>query len=397
MNMSVEQFNMRIKKLTQWAGDNSGTVESYRSLAAIIVGLLCMFIAYQIGNAHFHLILEGVKAQGRIVDHKQYSSSTKGPTSISYIPIVEFQIENRIVRFTDWKGSQSTSLDPVPIIYNSDDPSEAMIDRPIWNWMPWAPIFFAGLFLVLVSIKNWLKFSRAKPYGQLNELKARLPELRLPEPELPDLDDPIARKVSWDPAKLGGANFRTQKMKVSGNQIVIERTGSAILFCLFFALLGLVGQVAGGLLIFLNSELAGGVFMIVLGVLFDVVAALLLILIGNRKVIFDKLAGVYFRGKAFDHSTSSHRSQQGRLADIHAIQLVNEKIRSNPANGDLSTYTSYEMNLVFKDGDRLNVMDHGIEKDIEESARQLGSYLGVPIWRQLSETGSNGSWNGKRV
>jgi hypothetical protein len=41
----------------------------------------------------------------------------------------------------------------VIVLYDPANPSLAMIDRPVWNWLPWAPIFALGLFLVLVAIK----------------------------------------------------------------------------------------------------------------------------------------------------------------------------------------------------------------------------------------------------
>jgi len=42
---------------------------------------------------------------------------------------------------------------------------------------------------------------------------------------------------------------------------------------------------------------------------------------------------------------------------------------------------SYEMNLVLTDGDRVNIMDHGKSKDVDESAQILGEFLAVPIWK----------------
>jgi len=75
------------------------------------------------------------------------------------MPIIEFQTNGRVVRFRDWITDQSGFLDrdSVPIIYNPNDLSIALVDRPVINWLLWAPFFFAGLFLVLVTTKNWLQ------------------------------------------------------------------------------------------------------------------------------------------------------------------------------------------------------------------------------------------------
>ncbi len=95
---------------------------------------------------------------------------------------------------------------------------------------------------------------------------------------------------------------------------------------------------------------------------------------------FDKQSGLYYLGKSYD-SELNDRERQGNLNDIHAIQIIPKRIlgaggmAEGSGNGIL---LSDELNLVFKDCDRINVMDHG--DDLEESALQLGKYLHVPIW-----------------
>jgi hypothetical protein len=42
----------------------------------------------------------------------------------------------------------------VIVLYDPTNPSVAMIDRPVWNWIPWAPTFAVGLFLALAAIKG---------------------------------------------------------------------------------------------------------------------------------------------------------------------------------------------------------------------------------------------------
>jgi hypothetical protein len=36
-----------------------------------------------------------------------------------------------------------------------------MIDRPVWNWIPWAPTFAVGLFLALVGLKGFFQSRRS--------------------------------------------------------------------------------------------------------------------------------------------------------------------------------------------------------------------------------------------
>ena len=70
----------------------------------------------------------------------------------AFMPIVEFKLGDRTIRFKDWMGSSVAAglNNPVPVIYDSSEPSVAMIDRPVRNWIPWAPAFVLALFWVLV-------------------------------------------------------------------------------------------------------------------------------------------------------------------------------------------------------------------------------------------------------
>ena len=62
----------------------------------------------------------------------------------AFMPIVEFKLGDRTIRFKDWMGSSVAAglNNPVPVIYDSSEPSVAMIDRHVWNWIPWARLLF---------------------------------------------------------------------------------------------------------------------------------------------------------------------------------------------------------------------------------------------------------------
>jgi hypothetical protein len=199
------------------------------------------------------------------------------------------------------------------------------------------------------------------------------------EVQLADTDDPVALKVSWDPANRGGANFKTENMRVSGHCIAIERSAGALLFALVFAVPGIVALLVGSPYFFIKGNVYAGFFMIAWGASFG--AAGILMLRSGKCLTFDQLKGSYFRGKQYGQLNTPDREQQGRLSDIYAIQLINERIQSSSSNNGSSSYMSYELNLVFKDGGRLNVMDHGDGDAIDKSAIELGKFLNVPIWK----------------
>lgn len=67
-----------------------------------------------------------------------------------------------------------------------------------------------------------------------------------------------------------------------------------------------------------------------------------------------------------------------KLKKVHALQLISEYVR-----GDKSSYYSYELNLVLKDGERINVIDHGDRSAIQRDAQALAGFLGKPLWSRL--------------
>lgn len=199
------------------------------------------------------------------------------------------------------------------------------------------------------------------------------------EVKLKDTDDPLAAKISWSPANPGGTNFKAQKMIQTDQQIVITKTIGALLFALVFAIPGFVALLIGSPYFFISGELFLGFFMLVWGGMFGGVG--FFVLHKGKKFTLDKAKGIYFRGQAFDDFGNDDRSQQGYLKDIHAIQLIAEHVSSSSSDGRSSNYMSYEMNLVLKDGERVNIMDHGKGKDVDESAQRLGEFLAIPIWK----------------
>jgi hypothetical protein len=132
----------------------------YIWILQLLVGASLLFLGYAMGHGHFRLIREGVRAPGRVVAHQQESfmtsTGTSSRTTTAFMPIVEFRAGGRILRFKDWLGSASIGSlpDRVTVLYDPANPAVAMIDRPVMNWIPWAPIGGVGLFLVIVAIKG---------------------------------------------------------------------------------------------------------------------------------------------------------------------------------------------------------------------------------------------------
>jgi len=199
------------------------------------------------------------------------------------------------------------------------------------------------------------------------------------ELKLKDTDDPVAQKVKWEPAKGGGSNFKTQELEESPLLYKIVPTNSAKLFSLVFLIPGLAALFIGCPYMFYLGNVFPALFLIVWGAMFSAVGYFMIK--SNITATFDKSSGRYVIGKVNQNKPQKGRMESGWLQDIHAIQLLSERIRSSSSSGGSSQYTSYELNLVFKDGERLNVMDHGKQDAVVIAAKKLGKFLNVPIWQ----------------
>lgn len=73
-------------------------------------------------------------------------------------------------------------------------------------------------------------------------------------------------------------------------------------------------------------------------------------------------------------------STQVPFSNIAALQLVRELV-----DGDETTFMSWELNLVLRDGSRLNVIDHAGGAQLREEATRLGQLIGCPIWEREAQ------------
>jgi len=155
---SSQQLISGINELYQWLDGNRDKVLLYTRFAQIVAGLLFLLFGFYIGRDHLHLIRAGVRTEGIIVDYKweSFPGRMASDQKSGLMPIVKFQTRDTVVQFKDWKGSNA----PLPnvrvvVLYDTANPSLAMIDRPVWNWIPWGPMIVLGVFLIVVGIKGF--------------------------------------------------------------------------------------------------------------------------------------------------------------------------------------------------------------------------------------------------
>lgn len=182
--------------------------------------------------------------------------------------------------------------------------------------------------------------------------------------------------VDWSPAAGGGTNFKTHKLvEVDAQRVGFQATAGARLFSLiFFA--------SGAFVTFGMSGIFGAqgdsftlLFTVPFGLIFMAVGAWMWRGYG-RPILFDRRAGYFWvgRGDPTDPTARASMKHAVELERIHALQLLSERV-----SGSDSSYTSYELNLVLDDGDRLNVVDHGNLLALRADAERLAAFLNVEL------------------
>ena len=193
-------------------------------------------------------------------------------------------------------------------------------------------------------------------------------------------NDSLAMKTEWSPLKGGGSNFRTHKLvQVDYTRVEFKSTLGAKMFSFVFMAFGVgIPSVIGYNIVqesgdFFQSDV---LFVDLFGLIFFGVGSFMFYWFA-KPVIFDRTKGMYWKGwKAPQRYLAQNIvKESSRIGNIHAIQIIPEYIRS-----DKSSYYSYELNLVLKDGSRMNVIDHGNALKIQEDAKILSEFLGVPVW-----------------
>jgi hypothetical protein len=137
-----------------WILNRRRKILRYAWVPSAVIGVLLFVFAYLSEMGHLLLILDGKQTTGRIVDFKEYRDSHATST---FMPMVEFEANYEQIRFEDWVGraSRRGTGALTSVLYDSANPSHAMIDRGILNWLPWGPFAALGLLLNLSALKRW--------------------------------------------------------------------------------------------------------------------------------------------------------------------------------------------------------------------------------------------------
>ena len=219
-----------------------------------------------------------------------------------------------------------------------------------------------------------------------NQLKVLFNKLTTKKPPInpSSFNSELALKTKWSPQKTGGTNITTHYLfKYSENRVGFKISAGFKVFISVFVISGLVFFSIGMMNFFKSGQDDSPAFIFpIIGLLFTGFATFMY-LSANRPRVFDKDSGYFWIGKKGPHQTNDKTVVKvfEKLENIEAIQLISEYIRSNK-----SSYYSYELNLVLKNADRINVIDHGNLEKIRRDAQTLSAFLDVPVWDAINRS-----------
>ena len=193
--------------------------------------------------------------------------------------------------------------------------------------------------------------------------------------------DPVANITAWTPAKGGGANFCTHKLiRINMNRLEFRASLGNKLFSSLFVLFGL------GVPFFVIVLRPNQQPLLSLDTIIPILMALIfaaigigLLYFGSMPTVFDNQMGCFWKGWNMPDAASRNAASKkyAQLSDIHALQIIPEYCSGS---SDGSPYYSFELNLVFRNGQRINIVDHGKLDKLRDDVATLSAFLGKPVW-----------------
>lgn len=205
------------------------------------------------------------------------------------------------------------------------------------------------------------------------------------------LDDPVALETSWDPVKRGGNSFRSHVLRsINSNRMEYKASAKNLLIKIVLLSIGL-----GGLLFFLIHGLWIGDPLVLQRMVFPLLFLGPLVLIGGfglraafTAIVIDKSKNAFWRGREMPtvENPKEPTNNYVRLSDVYALQIIAEQLHSpgNRSHGRNRNQYSFEINFVFKNGRRINLIDYGDLEHIRRDAKTLSAFLSVPVWDSIA-------------
>jgi len=185
--------------------------------------------------------------------------------------------------------------------------------------------------------------------------------------------------ISWEYITDSGKKIRTHELHKYGEErwlfapIQLFKIGGIV-----FGIIGLGLLTTSAVIAILYPEKDYSAYLIV-GIVALLATAYLLFVVSKRAYVFDFRQGYFWIGDPkYQYGVSNPDKAYALtpLSDIVAIQILTHEITDSDSH---SSYWTYELNLVTKNRQRINVIDYYEFDNVHHMARELIHKIEVPI------------------
>lgn len=161
-----------------------------------------------------------------------------------------------------------------------------------------------------------------------------------------------------------GPKFRSHRVKFNDNVAYLKPTISSLLFCVIYIVVGLFLLALAIMVYVQNNQIDLTIFLGGLGISIATFG-FTLIKPFIKQVIFDKNTGKF----------KNNVDRSVKIENIVSLQIVNKMITSKHG----LSYPCYELNMLTKNGRRINILNHNDLEQLKTDAEKLAVFLSVEL------------------
>lgn len=190
----------------------------------------------------------------------------------------------------------------------------------------------------------------------------------------------LENELDWTPLTKTSANFTTHRLHLSGfHEMQSRMTLSYILFLLLFFGIGTVllwfitfgdPVYRRGAAPFSGKDIFADILSYFICIAFTLVGSLGFIL--DKKVTINRLNNSLSTGE----KNLNQESVNWVLNEVIAIQILSKHCRNDD-------YIAFELNAVFKNKQRINILSHGGQTAIIKDGKRVANFLAKPLFSNV--------------
>ena len=161
-----------------------------------------------------------------------------------------------------------------------------------------------------------------------------------------------------------GPKFRSHTVIFNEDTAYLKPTISSLLFCVVYIIVGLFLSTLAVIVYVKNNQIDFAIFLGGFGIAITTFG-FTLIKPFIKQVFFDKKTGKF----------KNNIDRTVKIDNIVSLQILNKMITSKHG----LSYPCYELNMLTKNGRRINILNHNDSDQLKSDAKKLSAFLSVEL------------------